>query len=38
MPEAIVEQWQSIEDSTGVAKNKALVQACADLELNLVTS
>lgn len=38
MPEALVEQWQAIEDSNAVSKNKALVQACAELELNLVTS
>jgi aryl-alcohol dehydrogenase-like predicted oxidoreductase len=38
MPEAIVEQWQLFEDKDKVSKNKALVQCCADLGLNLITS
>ena len=38
MPEAIVEQWQLVEDKDKVSKNKALVQCCADLGLNFITS
>ena len=38
MPEAIVEQWQLVEDKDKVSKNKALVQCCSDLGLNLITS
>ena len=38
MPEAMVEQWQAIEDASGVQKNKALVHVCAELGVNLVTS
>ena len=38
MPEALIDQWQAVEDDNKVSKNRALVQCCADLHLNLVTS
>lgn len=38
MPEAIVEQWQAVEDSSKVSKNRALTHCCADLNLNLIGS
>jgi hypothetical protein len=38
MPEAFVEPWQIFEDKEGVQRNKILVGALSDLEINLVTT
>jgi len=38
MPEAFIEPWQPFEDEFGVIRNKILLAAAGELEINAVTS
>lgn len=38
MPEAFVEPWQDVEDTSGVTRSKILLAACTDMEINVISS
>ena len=38
MPEAFVEAFQVVEDAEGVSRNKMLVAACTELDINFISS